>query len=210
MVTRTKPKTLPDLGVGVTLRPEGRKSVLPLIFEVLNIDPSDPPADAVEATIQSALEHCARRLLLSGERLSMPAHTKAALEPISNQANALAALLDPWRLAPPVVRGLGINRDEIFALRTLLEGLANNAQRAIQNLKKAPSPKGEHNAHYAEALEGVHKVLADLFESLRIDADGQDAAGREGDKQEFIRLCRGRLPAAPAHRTRKKASKRAK
>lgn len=191
------------MSVGVTLRPAGRDSVLPLLFEVLNIDPSHPSADSAEAAIQSALEHCARWMLL-GERLSMPAHTTAALEPIATQANALATLLDPWRLAQPVVRGLGIDRDEIFALRESLENVANNAQRAIRTLKKAPSSKGEHNAQYAEALEGVQKVLADLFESLRVDCEKQDPVEREGDKQEFIRLCRARLPAAPAHRKRKR------
>jgi hypothetical protein len=211
MVTRTKAKTLPELAVGVTLRPPGRESVLPLLFEVLNVDSSDPSADSVEARIQSTLEHCARRLLV-GERFSMPAHTVAALEPIASQANALALLLDPWTLAQPVVRGLGVDRDQLFALRRTLEDMANNAQREIRKLKKSGPSRGKHNAHYAEALEGVQKVLGDLFESLRIDSKDEDPSEREGDKQEFIRRCRGRLPAAPAHRERKKkgATKRAK
>lgn len=211
MVTRTKSRPLPELTVGVTLEPTDRESLLPLLFEVLNIDPSDPAADWARATIQSVLNHCARRLLL-GERVSLPVHTKAALEPIAYQASALALLLDPGRLAQPVVRGLGIDRDGVFALRTSLEHIASNAQRALKDLKKSPSTKGEHNAIYAEALEGVHKVLGDLFESLRVGSEGDDPKERAGDKQEFIELCRGLLPAAPAHRERKKkpATRRAK
>lgn len=215
MVTRTKPRPLPDLGVGAAVggssQPPLRKSLLPILLETLNIERNDPSADAAKAMIESVVGHCARGLLM-GERLSLPPHTIAALEPIANQASALAELLDHSSLAQPVVRGLGIDRDQIFALRSSLEHLAGNAYREIERYRKIPSSKGEHNAMYAKALKDALHMLDALFEKLRVDHADSDPNERDADKREFIRLCRGRLPAAPAHRAgaKKTKTKRAK
>ncbi len=64
--------------------------------------------------------------------------------------------------------------------------------------------RGAHNAIYSNALKDVEQVLEDLFETLRADDAGADPKERAGDKSEFLKLCRGRLPAAPAHRRREK------
>jgi len=60
--------------------------------------------------------------------------------------------------------------------------------------------------------QGAAKSMLDgLSESLRVDEPDDESSEREAAKEEFIRLCRGRLPAAPSHRKAgKKATKRAK
>ena len=197
MVTRSKPKQVADPYVGVTLIRPGKVAdrFLPLLFETLNIDRRNSSSDRVQATIQSVLDHCARRLLFD-ERVSNPSSTRATLRPIGSQAAALAKLMDAHRLAPPVVRALGMTHDEIFALRNSLDALTRNAEQAIMQLATA-NTRGAHNAIYSNALKDVEQLLGDLFETLRADDAGADPKERAGDKSEFLKLCRGRLPAAP-------------
>jgi hypothetical protein len=209
VVTKSQPRRLPELVVSGELPKdfEERSKFL----EVLNIDVADTVRreESVSA-IEQVLKVCARRLL-SSERYAFDAHVRAALDPIALHAEKLATLLDPWNLAEPVVRAMGRTRDEIFAIRTELEGLAQRSREASNRLADR-NGRGEHAAVFANALIDVKIMLDGLFESLRVDEPDDESSEREAAKEEFIRLCRGRLPAAPAHRNRKKkaATKRAK
>ena len=98
---------------------------------------------------------------------------------------------------------LGTNHEELYALQQMICGLQNSAQRAIERLEMVKTA-GEPVKEFGELLEQSLQILGNLFEAYRLTPEDEDPAERAASKAEFLRVCRGYLPAAPTQRKQKK------
>jgi hypothetical protein len=201
MVTKTRAKLLPEIGVQpIELTSDSRAA----IAEALNIHSKrqkEHLAKAVTA-IADCLKHCNHRLVSISSRPLAP-HIVAALRPIEATAGELVAHLTVSTLPVAVLRELGATHDELYNLQQMILGLQSSAQSAIERLETI-NTAGVPVKEFGEILEHSLVILGNLFEAYRLTPEDEDAAERAAPKAEFLRVSRGYLPPAPTKRKQKK------
>jgi len=194
MPTKTKPKKPVDpYMIPVRLKDADRVGLSDLCGFDRATDADGKKAEAMFSALEWLLTLEFNRLRRVPER-PLPAHVVAALEPVAQKANELAALLHPGNLPVKVLAELDVPEVTDGDAWHFLTRIAGAAELAVRRLQ-AQDSTGKHKQAQKEAMDLAELTIGNLF-------DGH-AIGQEGwEKADFLAICKKYLPKQP-HRQAK-------
>lgn len=189
MPTKTKPKRPVDAYmIPVRLKDVDREDLRELCGFDRATDADGTKAAAMFSALEWLLIHEFNRLRRVPDR-PLPTHVVAALEPIAQKANELAALLHPGNLPVKVLTELEVSDVTDGGAWHLLTGIAAAAEIAISR-NQGQSSTGQHKQAQREAMELAELTIGKLFDAHAIDPE-------EWDKANFLKICKKYLPKPP-------------
>lgn len=189
MPTKTKPKQPVDAYmIPIRLKDADRAELCELCGFDRATDADEAKAGAMFSALEWLLTIEFNRLRRVPDR-PLPAHVVAALEPIAQKANELAALLDPGNLPLRVLAELEVSDVTNGGAWHLLTVIAVAAEIAIFR-NKGQSSTGKHKQAQREAMELAKLTIGNLFDAHAIDPE-------ECDKAAFLNICKKYLPKPP-------------